>query len=80
MPTDITRSDMRANNTARTFLDQANELLARFPDVDRAKLLAHVTALYMMDFQYGNKQEERAACDFLNLLQREAEKLTPHTQ
>jgi hypothetical protein len=28
-----------------------------------------------MDFRYGNKREERAACDFLNLLQAEAIKL-----
>ncbi len=28
-----------------------------------------------MGFKYGNKREERAACDFLNLLQADAIKL-----
>jgi len=73
---DITRSSPNNKNNG-TFLDQANALLARFPEVDRAELLGHVTALYLMDFRYGNKREERAACDFLNLLQREAIKLRP---
>jgi hypothetical protein len=60
---------------AKTFGAQAEELLGKFPDVDRAELLATITALYLMDFRYGNKREERAACDFLNLLQAEAIKL-----
>lgn len=62
---------------AVTFLDHAEELLAKFPGVDRAELLGQLTASYLMDFKYGNKREERAACDFLNLLQAEAIKLRP---
>jgi uncharacterized Fe-S radical SAM superfamily protein PflX len=62
-------------NKSKTFCDHADELLARFPGVNHAELLRHVTALYLMDFRYGNKREERAACDFLNLLQTEAVKL-----
>jgi len=68
---DVTRSTMPASNS-KTFLEHAEELLARFQGVDRANLLLHVTALYLMDFKYGNKREELAACDFLNLLQAEA--------
>lgn len=64
-------------SNAVTFLDHAEELLAKFPGVDRAELLAQLTASYLMDFKYGNKREERAACDFLNLLQVEAIKLRP---
>ena len=59
----------------KTYREHAEELLGKFPDVDRAELLATITALYLMDFRYGNKREERAACDFLNLLQAEAIKL-----
>lgn len=71
MATDITRSTM-PESKSKTFRDHAEELLTRFPGVDRAELLGKVTALYLMDFKYGNKREERAACDFLNLLQSEA--------
>ena len=60
---------------SKTFLDHADELLDRHRGVDRAELLRSVTALYLMDFRYGNKREERAACDFINLLQAEAIKL-----
>jgi len=74
MTADITRSTM-PESKIKTFLDHAEELLAKFPGVDRAELMGHVTALYLMDFKYGNKREERAACDFLNLLQAEAIKL-----
>lgn len=59
-------------SSAATFRDHAEELLAKFPGVDRGELLAHLTASYLMDFKYGNKREECAACDFLNLLQAEA--------
>lgn len=76
MATDITRSTM-PESKSKTFLGHAEELLAKFPGVNRAELLGHVTALYLMDFRYGNKREERAACDFLNLLQAEAIKLRP---
>jgi hypothetical protein len=71
---DVTRSTMPPSKTG-TFLDFGKELLGKFPNVDRAELLAQIAALYLMDFEYGNKREERAACDFLNLLQKEAAKL-----
>lgn len=76
MATDITRSTIPPSK-AMTFLAQSEELLAKFPGVDRSDLLRSMTALYLMDFKYGNKREERAACDFLNLLQHEANKLMP---
>lgn len=68
---DITRSTMPPSS-GKTLGDGAEELLARFPDVDRHKLLIQLIVAYMLDFRYGNKQEERAACDFLNLLQAKA--------
>lgn len=74
MTTDVTRSTMPASS-GKTYLDHAEELLAKFPGVDRVELLRQVTASYLMDFKYGNKREERSACDFLNLLQAEAIKL-----
>ena len=52
--------------------DQAEELLARFPDVDRGRLLVTIIALAMLDFRFGNKREKRAAADLLNLVQVEA--------
>jgi len=72
MSKDVIRSTLPS--TTKTFFGQADDLLARFPGLDRAELLAHLTALYLMDFKYGNKREERAACDFLNLMQSEAVK------
>lgn len=48
----------------------AEELLARFPGVDRAELLKAMVALCFYWMRWGNKREERAACDFLNELQR----------
>ncbi len=74
MTTDVTRSTMPPSK-AVTFLDHAEELLSKFPGIDRSELLGQLTASYLMDFKYGNKREERAACDFLNLLQTEAIKL-----
>jgi hypothetical protein len=47
----------------------AEELLARFP-VDRAELLTDMVSLCFYWMRWGNKREERAACDFLNELQR----------
>lgn len=76
MPTDVTRSTMPPSNS-KTFFGQAEEMLARFPGVNHSDLLAQLTASYLMDFKYGNKREERSACDFLNLLQAEAIKLRP---
>ena len=48
----------------------AEDLLARFPDVDRSKLLKDMVALCFFWMRWGSKREERAACDFLNELQR----------
>lgn len=64
-------------SNAVTWYDHASEMLARFPGVNHTELLTQLTASYLMDFKYGNKREERAACDFLNLLQAEAIKLRP---
>jgi hypothetical protein len=65
---------------AVTWYDHAEEMLGRFPGIDRNELLIQLTACYLMDFKYGNKREERAACDFLNLLQAEAIKLRPEKE
>jgi hypothetical protein len=76
MTTDITRSTM-PESKSKTFLDHAGEFLSAevFTGVDRSELLRRMTALYLMDFKYGNKREERAACDFLNELQATAARL-----
>lgn len=66
------------NNTSeplaknKTFKDYANDFLNQFPGVDRTDLLNTIVALALMDRRYGNKREERAACDLLNLVQAEA--------
>ena len=48
----------------------AEDLLARFPGVDRAELLEDMVAWCFAEKRYGNKRQERAACDFLNEVQR----------
>ena len=48
----------------------ADDLLNRFPGVDRAELLKDMVSLCFYYMRHGNKREERAACDFLNELQR----------
>lgn len=48
----------------------AEELLAKFPGVDRAGLLKDMTTMCFYWLRWGNKREERQACDFLNELQR----------
>lgn len=48
----------------------AEDLLARFPGIDRAELLKDVVALCFYWMRWGNKQEERSACDLLNEIQR----------
>lgn len=57
----------------------AEELLARFPGVDRAALLKQMVAGAFFEMKFGNKREERAACDFLNEVQREAARMTKAT-
>lgn len=53
----------------QTFGEMAEELLARFPGVDRAQLLKEMTGHCFRLMRWGNKREERAACDFLNDVQ-----------
>ena len=53
----------------------AEDLLARFPGMDRAELLKKMVAGCFFDMRFGNKREERAACDFLNEVQVNAHKL-----
>ena len=48
----------------------AEDLLARFPGVDRAQLMKDMLALCFYWMKWGNKREERAACDLLNECQR----------
>lgn len=47
----------------------AENLLSRYPNVDRGELLKNMTAFYFYQRRAGNKREERAACDFLNEVQ-----------
>lgn len=62
---DVTKSTL----PPQTYGEMAEELLARFPGVDRAELLKEMTAHYFRVRRWGNKREERAACDFLNDVQ-----------
>lgn len=48
----------------------AEDLLAKFPGIDRADLLKELIATYFVDLTYGNKREERAAYDLLNTVRR----------
>lgn len=50
----------------------AEDLLSRFPGIDRAELLKRMVAYYFFEMKHGNKREERAACDFLNAVQEKA--------
>lgn len=52
--------------------DMAEDLLSRFPKLDRAELLKDVVAHCFFDRRYGTKREEWAACDMLNEIQRMA--------
>lgn len=75
MLTDLSRGmPLPKDSKCKNFNDYAEELLSNFPGIDRAKLLKTVVALAIMDMRYGNKREERAACDLLNLVQAEAVK------
>ena len=53
----------------QTWQDSAEDLLEHFPGVDRAELLRDLMARAFLDLRYGNKREERAACDLLNTVQ-----------
>lgn len=74
MITDLSRGTPLPEGKSKTFADHAEELLAHFAGIDRADLLKTIVALTIMDMRYGNKREERAACDLLNLIQAEAVK------
>ena len=69
--TDVTKSTLPKN---KDWGEMAEDLLARFPCVDRAELLKKMVAGCFFDMRFGNKREERAACDLLNLIQAEAVK------
>lgn len=64
----------------KEWAELAEDLLARFPLLDRAELLKNMVAKMFFDMRYGNKREERAACDFLNELQIEAQKQIKQSQ
>ena len=70
--TDVTKSTLPKN---KDWGEMAEDLLARFPCVDRAELLKKMVAGCFFDMRFGNKREERAACDFLNEVQVNAHKL-----
>ena len=72
MTTDVTKSTLPKN---KGWNEMADDLLARFPGVDRAELLKQMVAHYFFEMSYGTKAGERAACDFLNELQVKAHKL-----
>jgi len=71
MMTDVTRDTLPLKNDH----ELAEWLLARFPGVDRGELLKEMVALCFYWMRWGNKREERAACEFLNELQRIAMKV-----
>lgn len=74
MLTDLSRGQPLPTGKCKNFNDHAEEMLAHFAGIDRALLLRTIVALAIMDMRYGNKREERAACDLLNLVQAEAVK------
>lgn len=71
MTTDVTKSTL----PSKDWNELAEDLLSRFPGVDRAELLKKMVAGCFFSMRYGNKREERAACDFLNEVQVNAHKL-----
>lgn len=54
----------------------AEEFLDRFPNLDRADLLKQMVSLCFYWMRWGNKREERSACDFLNELERISQRNT----
>jgi hypothetical protein len=75
---DVTKSTL----PRKEWHELAEDLLARFPGVDRGKLLEDMVAHYFCEMKYGTQREERAACDFLNHVQRyavrQSERRTPN--
>lgn len=53
----------------KTPLDLADEMIARFPNMDRNEVMRRMIAGYFLDFRHGNKREVRAAAEFLNYFQ-----------
>jgi hypothetical protein len=53
----------------------AADLLARFPGVDSNVILLELISTAFYNMRYGNKREERAACDLLNEVQFVANKI-----
>jgi hypothetical protein len=68
---DITKTEL----PRKEWHELAEDLLSRFPGVDRAELLKKMVAHYFFEMSYGTKAGERAACEFLNELQVKAHKL-----
>ena len=66
---DVTKHTLPEKATAGQLAD---DLIARFPGVDHGHWLREMTARAFTEMRYGNKREERAACDWLNALQRAA--------
>lgn len=62
---DITRSDL----PRKEWRELAKELLARFPGVNWGDVIEDLVAHSFLEMKHGNKREEVAACDFLNLVQ-----------
>lgn len=59
----------------KSALALAEDLLNRFAGVDRALLLEMMTSQAFFAMRFGNKREERAACEWLNMLQVKAGRL-----
>lgn len=56
---DVTKSTL----PKKDWQQLAEDLLSRFPGLDRAELLKDLVAGCFFEMKYGNKHEERAACD-----------------
>lgn len=65
---DITKDMLPRKN----WLELAEDLFARFPGTDWKDVLTRIVATQFYEMRYGNKREERAACEMLNLVQVEA--------
>lgn len=70
---DMTKSTLPNKSTR----DLADELMDRFPDVNPKAWLREMIGHYFFKMKHGNKREERAACEFLNVLQQAGCRLSP---
>ena len=66
MATDVIKSTLPKKENRQL----AKELLDQFPGVDRAQLLEDFVTSCFHDMRWGNKREERQACDSLNEISR----------